>query len=81
MPASFELASIIVTTYKRPDALERVLLSLDDQTLDAFEVVVADDGSGGETARTIDRLRDRVGYRLKHAWQGHEGFRPVSAYG
>ncbi len=69
------LTSIIVATYNRPDALRRVLIDLDRQSSDAFEVVVADDGSTNETADTIADLRDRVGYRLKHAWQEDEGFR------
>jgi glycosyltransferase involved in cell wall biosynthesis len=69
------LTSIIVATYNRPDALQRVLLALDRQSSDAFEVVVADDGSSRETADTIAGLRDRVGYRLKHVWQEDEGFR------
>jgi glycosyltransferase involved in cell wall biosynthesis len=69
------LTSIIVTTYNRPDALRRVLLDLDRQGSDTFEVVVADDGSTHETADMIADLRGRVGYRLKHAWQEDEGFR------
>ena len=69
------LTSIIVATYNRPDALRRVLLELDRQSIDAFEVVVADDGSSRETADTIADLRERVGYRLKHVWQEDEGFR------
>jgi glycosyltransferase involved in cell wall biosynthesis len=73
------LTSIIVTTYNRPDALRRVLLDLDRQSSDAFEVVVADDGSTGETADAMADLRDRVGYRLKHAWQEDEGFRAARA--
>jgi glycosyltransferase involved in cell wall biosynthesis len=73
------LTSIIVTTYNRTNALRRVLLDLDRQASDAFEVVVADDGSTGETADTIAYLRDRVGYRLKHAWQEDEGFRVARA--
>jgi glycosyltransferase involved in cell wall biosynthesis len=73
------LTSIIVTTYNRPDALRRVLLDLDRQGSDAFEVVVADDGSTRETADTIADLRNRVGYPLKHAWQEDEGFRVARA--
>ena len=72
---SRDLTSIIVTTYDRPDALRRVLLELDRQSSDAFEVVVADDGSSRETADTIAGLRDRVRYRLKHVWQENRGFR------
>ena len=76
---SSDLTSIIVTTYNRPDALRRVLLELDRQGSDAFEVVVADDGSTRETADTIAGLRDKVVYRLKHVWQEDEGFRVARA--
>jgi len=69
------LTSVIVPTYNRPDALRRVLLELDRQTTDAFEVVVADDGSSGETADTIADLGNRVGYRLKHVWHEDEGYK------
>jgi glycosyltransferase involved in cell wall biosynthesis len=76
---SFQIASVIVATYNRPDALERVLLDLDRQTVGDFEVVVADDGSGAETVETIDSLKSRVGYRLEHAWQEDRGFRAARA--
>ncbi|MGD8867614.1 MAG: glycosyltransferase family 2 protein [Gemmatimonadales bacterium] len=69
------LTSIIVSTYNRPDALRCVLLELDPQGRDAFEVVVADDGSSRETAEMLAVLSERVGYRLKHVWQPDEGFR------
>lgn len=74
---SFQFASVIVATYNRPDALERVLLDLDRQTDREFEVVVADDGSTAETAARIDAVRRRVDYTLKHAWQEDDGFRPA----
>lgn len=77
--SSFAHASIIVSTYNRPDALELVLLRLDEQTIDAFEVVVADDGSTAETAEVIERLKGRVRYVLKHAWQEDSGFRAARA--
>ncbi len=77
--SSFALASIIVSTYNRPDALELVLLRLDEQTIDAFEVVVADDGSTAETAEVIERLKGRVRYVLKHVWQEDSGFRAARA--
>jgi len=38
--------SVIVTTYERADALDAVLRSIARQTDRAFDVVVADDGSG-----------------------------------
>ena len=45
-----DLVSVIVTTYNGEDALDAVLRSLSRQTDRAFEVVIADDGSGPATA-------------------------------
>jgi glycosyltransferase involved in cell wall biosynthesis len=73
---SFDNASVIIPTYNRPRALRRILLALDEQTIDCFEVVVADDGSSDETRETIDHLRERVSFELKHAWQEDRGYRP-----
>lgn len=75
----FDYASIIVATYNRPDALRLVLAALDEQTIGDFEVIVADDGSSEETRDTIDSLRDRVAYPLKHVWQEDRGFRAARA--
>lgn len=49
------LISVIVTTYNRPLALERVLAGLTLQTDSDFEVVVADDGSGPQTKDLLAR--------------------------
>ena len=70
-----ELISIIVTTYDRVDALDAVLRSLSRQTDCGFEVVVADDGSGPETAKLIQGWRGRFGAPLKHVWHEHRDFR------
>jgi glycosyltransferase involved in cell wall biosynthesis len=70
-----ELISIIVTTYNREDALAAVLRSLAAQDDQDFEVLVADDGSGPETAATVVAWKARVGHRLDHVWQEDRGFR------
>lgn len=70
-----ELISVIVTTYNREDALEAVLRSLARQTDVDFEVVVADDGSGPETAALIEAWKARVGHRVEHVWHQDVGFR------
>lgn len=70
-----ELISIIVTTYDRVDALDTVLRSLSRQTDRGFEVVIADDGSGPETARLIQEWQGRFGAPLKHVWHEHRDFR------
>jgi len=70
-----DLISIIVTTFEREDALDAVLRSLSAQSDRGFEVLVADDGSGPETAALIERWKPRLGVELTHVWQEHRGFR------
>jgi glycosyltransferase involved in cell wall biosynthesis len=67
--------SVIVSTYNRPDALCIVLDSLCAQTDPAFEVIVADDGSGPETARAIAPYLERVHPPIRHVWHEDLGFR------
>jgi glycosyltransferase involved in cell wall biosynthesis len=67
--------AIIVTTYQRPLALDRVLASLAAQTQLPDEVVIADDGSGTETADMINSWQSRFPCSLLHVWQEDRGFR------
>jgi glycosyltransferase involved in cell wall biosynthesis len=69
------LVSVVVTTYERKDALEAVLRSLAQQSDPRFEVIVADDGSGPDTAALIEQWQSRMGVALSHAWQEHRDFR------
>ena len=68
-------ASVILSTYNAPDFLEKVLLGYSIQTSLAFEVVVADDGSGPQTADCIEALRPRLPFPLRHVWHEDRGFR------
>ncbi|MFC1886641.1 glycosyltransferase family 2 protein [Thermodesulfobacteriota bacterium] len=67
--------SLIVTTYNRPDALEKVLKALENQTRLPDEVVVADDGSGPETAEIIVRQTKNMPFCIEHVRQEDDGFR------
>ncbi|MEQ1600547.1 MAG: glycosyltransferase family 2 protein [Methylophilaceae bacterium] len=71
--------SVIVTTYQRPLALNRVLESLYAQKVTPAEIVIADDGSGAETAALIQSWQARFACPLIHAWQADDGFRAASA--
>jgi glycosyltransferase involved in cell wall biosynthesis len=67
--------SVVVTTYEWPAALDAVLRALADQSDPDFEVVVADDGSGPETADVVRRWSALFADRLSHVWQPDEGYR------
>lgn len=67
--------SVVVTTHEYPRALDVALRALSEQSEDDFEVVVADDGSGAETASVVSRWTRVFGKRLRHVWQPHEGAR------
>lgn len=71
--------SVVVSTYEWPGALDAVLHSLSGQSDPDFDVVVADDGSGPETAAVVDRWRPTFGARLEHAWHPHVGCRQALA--
>jgi glycosyltransferase involved in cell wall biosynthesis len=70
-----DLISVIVTTFNRVDALDAVLRSLAHQIDRRFEVVVADDGSGPQTATLVERWKPRMGVPLAHVWHEHREFR------
>ena len=69
------LVSVVVVTYEWPEALELVLEALSEQRDDAFEVIVADDGSGPETAAVVERRRETYPVRLDYVRQEDEGWR------
>ncbi len=71
--------SLIISTYQRPRALDRVLASVAVQTVQPLQVLIADDGSGLETARVVARWQAHFGERLLHCWQPDEGFRVSAA--
>lgn len=69
------LISVIVSTYNRPDALSLILKAFNYQTDRDFEVIIADDGSGVETRKTINRMIIDSNYPITHVWQEDKGFR------
>jgi len=59
------LLSVVIPTYRRPDALTRVLDALGRQAQPPpFEVVVIDDGSGDGTLATLEALRPAYPFRF-----------------
>ena len=69
------LATLIVTTYNWPAALDLTLRSVARQSVAPVEVIVADDGSGPETQEVVARWQERLKTPLLHLWQADRGFR------
>ena len=67
--------SVIVSTYNQPRWLEKVLWGYTVQTRPEFELIIADDGSGPETAAVIERFRKDTALRPMHVWHPDDGFR------
>jgi glycosyltransferase involved in cell wall biosynthesis len=74
-----DLISIVVTTYEWPQALQRVLECLGRQRDERFEVIVADDGSGPDTAAVVQAFKQAAKVRVEHVWQPHREFRAAES--
>lgn len=70
--------AVIVTTYNRPDALAVVLEGYCGQSDYGFELVVADDGSGEETAEVVRQCVRRAPFPVTHIWHEDRGFRAAA---
>lgn len=71
-------AAVIVTTYNRPDALAVVLEGFCGQSDQAFDLVVADDGSKADTGEVVRRFAQRAPISITHVWQEDQGFRAAA---
>jgi glycosyltransferase involved in cell wall biosynthesis len=67
--------SVIVTTYNNPHGLQLVLTGLARQSLQDFELLIADDGSGPETQAVVDAFAAGVPFPVRHVWHPDQGFR------
>ncbi|RJR38274.1 MAG: glycosyltransferase [Desulfobacteraceae bacterium] len=69
------LTSLIVTTYNWPEALQLVLQSVIVQSVTPDEVVIADDGSGPETAHVVRDTLGSTKLRWAHVRHADRGVR------
>ncbi|HEY3913279.1 MAG TPA: glycosyltransferase family 2 protein [Verrucomicrobiae bacterium] len=65
--------SLIISTYQRPDALEKVLRGVAAQLEMPSEILLADDGSGPPTRAVIEQWQQKL--PLRHFWHEDKGFR------
>jgi glycosyltransferase involved in cell wall biosynthesis len=66
--------SVIVSTYNQPAWLRKALWGFEQQSHAHFELVIADDGSGPETAEVIKEFQLRNRLNIIHVWQEDNGF-------
>ena len=76
-PAPGGLA-VVVTTFEQPARLAAVLEGYLAQRDRDFELLVADDGSGDETAAVVARAAARAAFPIRHVWQEDLGFRAAA---
>ncbi|MBJ6725945.1 glycosyltransferase family 2 protein [Geomesophilobacter sediminis] len=66
---------VIVSTYNSPAYLARVLEGYRLQSRYPDELIVADDGSGPETAQVVEEFAARAPFPVRHVWHEDNGFR------
>lgn len=67
-------ASVIISTYNAVAWLEKVIWGFSCQTVAAFEIVIADDGSDDVTKAKIEALQKEVNFAIVHVWHEDDGF-------
>lgn len=72
--------AVLISTYNWPEALMLSVRSVFNQTVLPKEIVIADDGSGQETAEAVAQLKSELpdGVDLFHAWHQDKGFRAAA---
>lgn len=68
-------ATIIIAFYNKVRFLELVLAGFSRQSLQNFEVIIADDGSTEENVEQVKKLLTNYTFPIKHIWQHDDGFR------
>jgi glycosyltransferase involved in cell wall biosynthesis len=69
------LLSLIIAVYNKPENLRLVLAACARQEFGAFEIIVADDGSGPEVHAVVRRAQSELAFPLRHLWHEDLGWR------
>ncbi|MGB5227750.1 MAG: glycosyltransferase family 9 protein [Eudoraea sp.] len=65
--------SVIVSTYNQPELLEKVLWGFNCQTFMDFELIIAEDGSGGQTKELINNIKTKLSFPISHISHNDDG--------
>jgi glycosyltransferase involved in cell wall biosynthesis len=69
------MISLIISLYKRLDFLELIFQSLNEQSYNDFEVIIAEDDNDPQTVDFINKARLTNSFRIQHVSQEDIGFR------
>lgn len=67
--------TVVISTYNKPDWLEKTLWGYSAQSFRDFEIIIADDGSGEDTRARIEFMRAQTGLPIRHIFHEDDGFR------
>lgn len=67
---SRKLISVIIPTYNRAHLIAKAIRSVKSQTYPAIQIIVADDGSGDDTAEIVSQFAGVEYYRQENKGQG-----------
>jgi glycosyltransferase involved in cell wall biosynthesis len=67
--------SLVIAVYNKPGFLEKIFLSLHNQTMQNFETIIADDGSGPEVSDVVNSYAPSFPAAVLHVRHDHTGFR------
>ena len=68
-------ATVIIAFYNKVRFLGLLLAGLARQSVQDFEVIIADDGSSADNVAAIKELFKKYSYPIKHLWHEDNGFR------
>jgi glycosyltransferase involved in cell wall biosynthesis len=66
--------SLIISFYNKIELLKLVFASLERQTFNDFEVVIADDGSKQEVVDEIQSIINNYHFPIRHVWHEDDGW-------
>ena len=67
--------TLVISVYNKPEVLRLVLAACSRQSFPAFEIIVADDGSGPEVGDVVTEARGASPHPIIHLWHEDEGWR------
>lgn len=67
--------TLLISTYNWTEALQLVLLSAKNQTVQPSEILIADDGSKEETRFLVEEFIKNSATPVRHIWHEDKGFR------